>query len=145
VSDETSLRTSNPGRTVVGTGTSTPDPATLLKETVAELSRVLDPKQVIGEPMAFGNVTVIPLVSVGFGFGAGGGGGGGNDAKGDAGEGGGGGGAAGVGIKPIAVIIVDENGARLEPIPERPSGFEKLGTAIANTLETRNEAKAKKG
>jgi uncharacterized spore protein YtfJ len=138
VSDETSLRSSNPGRGVVGA--STPDPATLLKETVAELGRVLDPKQVIGEPMVFGNVTVIPLVSVGFGFGAGGGGGGGNDAK-----GGGGGGAAGVGIKPIAVIIVDENGARLEPIPERPSGFEKLGTAIANTLETRNEAKAKKG
>jgi uncharacterized spore protein YtfJ len=140
VSDETSLRSSNPGRGVVGA--STPDPATLLKETVAELGRVLE--QVIGEPMVFGNVTVIPLVSVGFGFGAGGGGGGGNDAKGDAGEGGGGGGAAGVGIKPIAVIVVDENGARLEPIPEQPSGFEKLGAAIANTLETRNEAKAKK-
>jgi uncharacterized spore protein YtfJ len=142
MSDETSLKKSMPGRTVIGTGTGAADPATLLKETVAELSRVLDPKQVIGEPMVFGNVTVIPLVSVGFGFGAGGGGGEGNDPKG-AGQGGGGGGGAGVGIKPIAVIIVDENGARLEPIPERPSGFEKLGSAIANVLETRNEAKAK--
>lgn len=144
MSNETSLQDSAKARGGVGTPVGSPDPATLLKETVAELGRVLDPKQVIGEPMQFGNVTVIPLVSVGFGFGAGGGGGEGNDPKGQAGQGGGGGGGAGVGIKPIAVIIVDQNGARLEPIPERPSGFEKLGSAIANALETRNEAKAKR-
>ena len=61
----------------------------LVRDTVSELNRVLETKQVVGEPMTFGNTTIIPLVSVGFGFGAGGGGGGGNSANGESGQGGG--------------------------------------------------------
>src|SRR3990172_547391 len=77
----------------------------LVTGTVAELDRLLDTKQVVGEPMTFGGTTLIPLVSLGFGFGAGGGGG-----AGDQGRGGGGGGAGGGGGKPVAVIVVDAGG-----------------------------------
>jgi hypothetical protein len=44
----------------------------LVKDTVAELSRMLDTSQVVGEPLKIGNSTIIPLVSLGFAFGGGG-------------------------------------------------------------------------
>lgn len=122
-----------------------PDASTLLKGTVDELGRALAANQVIGEPMVFGDITVIPLMSVGLGFGAGGGGGGGSDSKGQDGEGGGGGGVGGVGVKPIAVVIIDANGARLEAIPEPASGLEKLGSALASAMEARREKSASDG
>jgi len=110
----------------------------LIRGTVDELHRVLDASQAIGEPMTFGNTTVVPLVSVGFGFGAGGGGGGGTTPNGEGGEGGGGGGGAGGGVKPIAVLIIQDGAVRLERIPEAPSGLDKLGAAVAGVLERRS-------
>jgi uncharacterized spore protein YtfJ len=83
----------------------------LLKSTVEELDRLLNPKNVLGEPIERDGATVIPIVSYGFGFGAGGGAGG-EGVK--AGEGGGTG--AGGGIKPIGAIIIDANGARVEAV-----------------------------
>jgi uncharacterized spore protein YtfJ len=107
----------------------------LVEGTVAELSRLLDSKQVVGSPIALGDTTVIPLVSMGFAFGAGGGGGAGEE-----GRGGGGGGAGGGGVKPVAVIVVDAQGVRLEPIPEEPSGLGKLGIALAEALHRRGDS-----
>jgi uncharacterized spore protein YtfJ len=112
----------------------------LVAGTVAQLDRLLDTKQVVGEPMSFGGATVIPLVTLGFGFGAGGGGG-----VGDQGRGGGGGGAGGGGVKPVAVIIVDESGVRVERIPDPPSGLSKLGVALADALERRRADRASGG
>ena len=118
----------------VSTGESSiPEAGDLIKGTIDELDRVLDAKQVVGEPMTFGSTTVVPLVSMGFGFGAGGGGG--SSPKGEQGGGGGGGGAGGV--KPIAILVISEQGVRLEPIPESPSGIDRLGRAIAGVLEKR--------
>jgi uncharacterized spore protein YtfJ len=119
-----------------------PDPGALMKGTMDELRRAIDTKHAIGEPLVFENVTVIPLLSVGFAFGSGGGGGAGQDPRGRPGQGGGGGGAGGGGIKPVGVIIIDADGARLEAIPQPTSGMERLGTAIASTLERRSERKA---
>lgn len=103
----------------------------LVKDTVGELSRMLDTSQVVGEPLKVGNSTIIPLVSMGFGFGAGGGGG-----SGDGGEqGGGGGGGGGGGIKPVGVIIVDDQGVRLARIPDKASGLERLGDAIVHIVD----------
>jgi uncharacterized spore protein YtfJ len=118
------------------------DPGSLLKGTVEELGRALAANNVVGEPLVFGDVTVIPLMSIGLGFGAGSGGGAGKDGRGDQGQGGGGGGAGGIGVKPIGVVIIDPQGARLEAIPEPSSGFEKLGSAIASVLEARQEKAA---
>lgn len=109
----------------------------MITGTVSELSRMLDTKQVVGEPMTIGNSTVIPLVSLGFGFGAGGGGGG-TAKTGEQGSGGGGGG--GGGIKPVGVIIIDEDGVRLARVPDKPSGLDRLGDAITNAVERRKES-----
>src|SRR6056297_2351082 len=80
----------------------------LLKGTVAELDRLLNAKNVLGDPIEKGDATVIPIVSYGFGFGAGGGGGG------KLGDGAGTG--AGGGIKPLGAIILDKDGARVESV-----------------------------
>jgi uncharacterized spore protein YtfJ len=80
----------------------------LLKEAVGELDRLLQARNVAGEPITHGDTTLIPLVSYGFGFGAGAG----TDPK--AGEGGGTGG--GGGIKPLAVVVIDQQGTRIESV-----------------------------
>ena len=83
----------------------------LLKSTVEELDKLLNPRNVLGEPIEKDGATVIPIVSYGFGFGAGGGEGG-EGAK----QGTGGGAGAGGGIKPLGAIIIDGNGARVEAV-----------------------------
>ena len=101
----------------------------LVKTTIGEIEKVLDTKTVVGEPIIVEGATLIPLISVGFGFGAGGGSGK-AEAK-QAGEGAGGGTGGGAGVKPIAVIIVDKEGARIEPIRGgMATAIEKLGETI---------------
>ena len=51
------------------------------------------------------------------------------------------GGGGGGGVKPVAVLIIENGSARLEPIPEAPSGIDKLGTALAGALERRGQKK----
>jgi len=80
----------------------------LLKSTVEELDRLLNAKNVLGDPIERDGSTVIPIVSYGFGFGAGGG----EDGK----KGSGGGTGGGGGIKPMGAIIFDQNGARVEGV-----------------------------
>lgn len=90
----------------------------LLKGTVEELDRLLNAKNVLGEPIERDGKTVIPIVSYGFGFGAGG------TRGGKAGDGGGTG--AGGGIKPIGAIIFDEGGARVEAVKGTVSNIAEL-------------------
>lgn len=109
----------------------------LLKTTSEEIEKVLTSKTVVGEPIKIGDTTLIPLISIGFGFGAGGGVGKGGGAK-EKGEGAGGGGGAGGGVKPVAVIVIDKEGVRIEQIKGRLSsmmeGLEKI-------IEKREEGK----
>ena len=109
------------------------DVESLVKTTLGEIEKVLGSKTVVGEPMTIGDSTLIPLISVGFGFGAGAGTG-----KGEAkqrGEGAGGGGGAGGGVKPIAVIIVDKDGARIEPIKGgMATALEKIGETVPEMM-----------
>jgi uncharacterized spore protein YtfJ len=88
------------------------DVESLLKGTVAELDRLLNAKNVLGEPIVRDDATVIPLVSYGFGFGAGGGAGSDRSDR----SGNGAGTAAGGGIRPVGAIIIDKHGARVEPV-----------------------------
>ncbi|MBX3636337.1 MAG: sporulation protein YtfJ [Rubrivivax sp.] len=81
---------------------------TLLKNTVDELDRLLNARNVLGDPIERGGATIIPIVSFGFGFGAGG--------TADGGKGQAGGAGAGGGIKPLGAIIVDAQGARVEGV-----------------------------
>jgi uncharacterized spore protein YtfJ len=84
----------------------------IIKTTVEEIEHVLNSKTVVGEPTKIGETTIIPLISVGFAFGAGSGSG--KDKS--KGEGVGSGGGGGGGVKPVAVIIIDDKGIRVEAI-----------------------------
>lgn len=86
----------------------------LLKTTTAELEKMLSSKSVVGDPIVIGDVTIIPLRSAGFTFGVGGGSGRTPESNKGEGVGAGTGGAAG--MKPVAVLIIDKSGVRLEPI-----------------------------
>ena len=100
----------------------------LLKGTVEELDRLLNAKNVLGDPIEKGTATVIPIVSYGFGFGAGGSSGG----KSGAGSGTGGGG----GIKPLGAIIFDDNGARVEAVKGAVTNVaEIVGEAVSRTID----------
>lgn len=71
----------------------------MLKSTVEEIRESLQPDNVMGKPVDFGDKLVIPVTRFGFGFGAGGGGG----AEGGQGSGG------GAGIEPVALIVIYKN------------------------------------
>ena len=106
----------------------------LVKTTLGEIEKVLSTKTVVGEPIKVEGATLIPLISIGFGFGAGGG-----EGRGEAkqkGEGIGGGTGGGVGIKPVALIIIDKTGVRVEPIKGGFSAaIEKVGETIPQMVE----------
>ena len=107
----------------------------LVKTTLGEIEKVLSTKAVVGEPTTIEGVTIIPLISIGFGFGAGGGSGQGKEES-------GGGSGGGAGVKPVAVILIDEDGARVEPIVGGIAGaVEKLGEAIPRIIKRRKERK----
>ncbi|TMM54288.1 spore germination protein GerW family protein [Sulfitobacter sabulilitoris] len=99
----------------------------LLKGTVEELDRLLNAKNVLGDPIEKRGSTVIPIVSYGFGFGAGGSTGG----KSGSGSGTGGGG----GIKPLGAIIFDDKGARVEAVKGAITSLaEVLGETAARAV-----------
>ena len=101
----------------------------LVKTTLGEIEKVLDAKTVVGEPITIEGTTLIPLMSVGFGFAAGGGTGKG-EMKQEM-EGGGSGTGGGGGVKPIAVIVIDKDGVRIEPIKGgMATAIEKLSETI---------------
>ena len=106
----------------------------LLKGTVEELDKLLNAKNVLGEPIERDGTTVIPIVSYGFGFGAGG------SKGGKTGEGSGTGG--GGGIKPVGAIIFDQDGPRVEAVKGAASSIaEIVGETAGRTLEAREKQK----
>ena len=106
----------------------------LVKATLGEIEKVLSTRTVVGEPITVEGATMIPLISVGFGFGAGG-----AEGKGEAkqkGEGAGGGTGGGAWVKPIAVVIIDKEGVRIEPIRGgMASAIQKMGETIPEMIE----------
>jgi uncharacterized spore protein YtfJ len=106
----------------------------LLKTAMGEIERMLSTKTVVGEPITIEGNTLIPLVSIGFGFGAGGGTG--KLKSSEAGEGTGGGTGGGGGVKPIALIVINKDGVRLEPIKgAATSVLEKVAETITKTAQ----------
>ena len=107
----------------------------LLKTAMGEIERMLNTKTVVGEPITIEGSTLIPLVSVGFGFGAGGGTG--KMKSGETGEGAGGGTGGGGGVKPIALIVIDKDGVRLESIRgATTSVLEKVAETIGKVAHS---------
>jgi uncharacterized spore protein YtfJ len=86
--------------------------ADIIKTITGEMQKSLSARTVVGDPITAEGKTIIPLVSVGMGFGAASGSGKGQENP----VGGGGGG--GLGMKPVAVIIIDHQGVRVEHLKE---------------------------
>ena len=115
-----------------------------IKTTVGEIERLLSSRTVVGEPVTVEGATIIPLLDVGFFFGAGGGSGRGESkqrAEGT-GEGSGGGSSGAGGVKPIAVLIVDKSGVRVESIKGGfASAMEKIGESLPSMMQKARERK----
>jgi uncharacterized spore protein YtfJ len=110
----------------------------LLTTAVAEIEKILNSKTVVGEPITIADITLIPLVSVGFGFGTGGNGS--TQGRTDHGGGTGGGG----GVKPVGVIIIDKQGARLETIKGHSGSLmEKVAEIVSAGIEKSREGTEK--
>jgi len=111
----------------------------LFNKTTSEIENMLKTKTVVGEPITIEGNTLIPLVSVGFGFGAGGGEG--TDQKHGVGNGGGTGG--GGGVKPVALIVINKDGVRVEPIVgSTASVLGKIAETVAKTTSSKSESKS---
>ena len=106
----------------------------LFDKAVGEIERMLNTNTVVGEPITIEGNTLIPLVNVGFGFGVGGGQG--SDPQKGSGHGGGTGG--GGGVKPVALIIINKDGVRVEPIKSgTASVLEKVVETIGKAASTK--------
>lgn len=88
------------------------DIGNLFDKAVGEIERMLNTKTVVGDPITIEGNTLIPLVNVGFGFGVGGG----QGTEPEKGSGQGGGTGGGGGVKPVALVIINKDGVRVEPI-----------------------------
>lgn len=111
----------------------------MVQETLETFLETADVNKVYAEPVEHDGSLIIPAAEVvtGMGFGAGYGGS-------SAGDGGGGGGGGGKSFaRPVAVIIADKNGVRVEPVVDPTkialTFFTSLGFMVATI------AKMKKG
>ena len=111
------------------------DIGSLFDKTVGEIERMLNTKTVVGEPIKIEDTTLIPLINVGFGFGVGSGEG--TEPQKGTGQGGGTGG--GGGVKPIALVIVNKEGVRVEPIKSgTTSVLEKVAESIGKAASQKS-------
>lgn len=103
--------------------------ADILKTITTEMQKSLSPQTVVGDPITVDGKTIVPLMSVGMGFGAGTG-----KETNTAGSAGGGG---GLGMKPIAIVIIDQQGVRIERMTESSnhSLIDHLTDAIPKFME----------
>lgn len=112
------------------------DVSKLFDKAVEEIENMLNTKTVVGEPMTVEGHTLIPLISIGFGFGVGGGQG--DDPK--KGKGFGGGTGGGGGVKPVALIIINQDGVRVEPIKSgTASAMEKIAETVTRNLAEKKD------
>lgn len=103
-----------------------------------ELEKFLKTETVVGEPIAIGDITIVPLITVNFGYGMGEGSGG-DKKKGE--EGSGGGLGLGAKISPDALLVINKGEVSMMPIKTN-SNFEKIVDQIPEILEKLNEKKS---
>jgi len=113
-----------------------PNIENLFDKAVSEIERILNTKTAVGEPIEVAGNTIIPLVSVGFGFGVGEHQA--SDPKKGSGQGGGTGG--GGGVKPVALLIVNKDGVRVESIKSTAANFVET---VAKTIGKASAGKKK--
>lgn len=109
----------------------------MVQVALREIEASLDTKRVVGEPISVGDYTIVPLISIGFGFGVGSGTGKSEDFV--KGEGSGGASMGGGGLKPIGVIVIGPDGARVETLKGATASL--VESLAANALGARNKSK----
>ena len=101
----------------------------MLKETTNQLREFLATKNVLGQPVDFGEKVVIPVARYGFGFGAGG-----SHAKDGGSQAAGGGG----GIEPVALIVLHRDVKGAEGVQvmslKKDSAVAQAISAVSETL-----------
>jgi uncharacterized spore protein YtfJ len=103
----------------------------LLEAVSKELGSIFNSKTVVGDPIVIDGRTIVPLVAIGFGTGLGAGKG--SDRK--NGEGGGSALGLGGGIRPVALLISDANGIRIESIKSgAASAAEHFADALSKVM-----------
>ncbi len=120
----------------------------IVKTLVAELERLVSTEKIVGKAQTFGDVTVIPVCSIGFGFGAGGGAGSGCEGKAGKGSGEGGGGGAGGGVSPVALIVIRKDVVEVLPLKSKgsiASVIESMGETIPKVMDKAVEIAKVKG
>ena len=108
----------------------------LVQVALREIETTLDTKQVIGEPVKVGEYTIIPLISIGFGFGVGSGTGKSEEFV--KGEGSGGASAGGGGLKPIGVVVIGPDGAKVETL--KGTAGSVVESLAANAMSARKRS-----
>lgn len=108
----------------------------MVRTTLSQIEKVLNSKTVVGDPLTVGDTVLVPLLSMGFGFGAAGGRGKGDAKQSAEGSSRGSGTGGGGGMKPIAIIVIDKDGVRIEPIKSGvAAAFEKLSDKAPGIVE----------
>ena len=112
----------------------------MIQETMETFIETADVSRVYGEPVVHEDAMIIPAAEVvaGLGFGAGYGAGGPDDVG---GSGGGGGGGGKTFSRPVAVVIADKHGVRVEPVVDPTkialTFFTALGFIFATVAKMR--------
>lgn len=102
----------------------------IIRAITGEMQKTLSARTVVGDPISIEGKTIVPLVSVGMGFGAGTG-------SGKEQTSGGGGGGGGLGMKPVAVIIIDDQGVKVEWFKsQKPSLIEQLAGSVPKLAQS---------
>jgi len=102
------------------------DTERIIATTVEQIKALLTGERVVGEAIRIGDATIVPLMSVGFGFG----GGGSVESASESGQGAG----AGGGIRPVALVIADAGGVRVEPVKQSSSSLIESVAAIVQRV-----------
>ena len=96
---------------------------------VDRLENLLVSKTIVGDPVVSGDITIIPVMSVGFGFGIGSGEGPDAVKGGGKGSGGGGGGS----VRPVALVVIQDGDVKVYSVGQK--GFlEQLGAMVPEIL-----------
>ncbi len=114
----------------------------MVQETMETFIDIADVSKVYGEPIVHADTLIVPAAEVlaAAGFGAGYGSGGPQDSG---GSGGGGGGGGRTFARPVAVIIADKTGVRVEPVMDPTKIALTFFTALGFMVAT--VAKMKRG
>ena len=109
----------------------------MIQVALGQIESILDTKSVVGAPITVGDYTLVPLISIGFGFGVGSGTG--KSEEFIKGEGVGGASAGGGGLKPVAVVVIGPDGAKVEPLRGATASLlESLAANVTKTLKQKN-------